>query len=327
MGENLCVTIEKFLSFWSQHNTTIIEGLVALVILLALFLAYRSFFSKKEDEASGGLGGSGVDAAQLEKTLQKILEGQQGTHAAAPRSSESAGSHATAEGESAEATEAAAESAAEVAQLRLTLGESYKKIETLQEDLRQALEAQAQGGPVQTSDTGLSAQEKEEWSGKVRDLEARLAEYEIISEDIADLSKYREENDQLKKELEAVKSGGGGVSAPPAPSAPPAASEPPPSATPPPADAVSSEPEPEPAVAPEVSEVMDTGEPAAEGDPSANLIDDDLMKEFAAAVEGQKTLTRVADKAGTGKETPDKNTKAENDQLMNEFENFVTKKS
>ncbi len=54
----------------------------------------------------------------------------------------------------------------------------------------------------------MSSAEKDELAGKARDLEARLAEYEIISEDIADLSRYREENDQLKKELEALKAGG-----------------------------------------------------------------------------------------------------------------------
>lgn len=36
---------------------------------------------------------------------------------------------------------------------------------------------------------------------KIRDLEEKLAEYAVIEEDIADLSKFRQENDELKKRL------------------------------------------------------------------------------------------------------------------------------
>ena len=44
-------------------------------------------------------------------------------------------------------------------------------------------------------------------------------------------------------------------------------------------------------------------------------IDDDLMKEFAAAVQGQKDVSAA------------KKADAEAGKLINEFENFVTKKS
>lgn len=39
---------------------------------------------------------------------------------------------------------------------------------------------------------------------KIRDLEGKLAEYEIIEDDIADLSLFKEENMQLKRRLEAL---------------------------------------------------------------------------------------------------------------------------
>ncbi|KYG70377.1 hypothetical protein AZI85_14515 [Bdellovibrio bacteriovorus] len=327
------MTMDKFLSFWDHYNTRIIEGLVALVILLSLILAYRSFFAKKSKGDSVDAG-NGLDAAQLEKTLQKILENQQ---SGGGRTSRSAHAEDLSTDVDLDAMEQAsvsdagasdggsAESAAEVVQLRSSLNESAKKVEALQAQLKDALQAAeaAAAAPAAAGGAeagGMSAAEKEEMNGKLRDLEARLAEYEIISEDIADLSRYREENDNLKKELEALKAG----RAQPAAAAP--AAEPVVEAAP--------EPEPEPtpsepvSVEPPVQADAATpdapAEPAATG--GADLIDDELMKEFAAAVEGQKALDKAADKAGDGSQKAAA-TGDETDKLMNEFENFVSKKS
>lgn len=325
------MTIEKFLSFWDHHNTSIIEGLLGLIILLALFLAFRAFFAKKGSSSTTAENGQGIDAAQLEKTLQKILDNQ--SHAPAAKSRPAAEdlgvdvemdesplgtkkAQASAASSSADAAAAVAESAAEVAQLRLSLSENHQKVETLQAQLQEALAAaqaaSAGGGAGGGGEGGMSSAEKEELNGKLRDLEARLAEYEIISEDIADLSRYRDENEDLKKQLEALKAG--------APA--PAAAAPAPEAAPAPAP----EPTPEPAVpAAEVAAEPAPEAPADSGGGS-DLIDDDLMKEFAAAVEGQRALDKAAEKAGDGSEEAAKNGD-ETNQLMSEFENFVTKKS
>ncbi|WP_373997847.1 hypothetical protein [Bdellovibrio bacteriovorus] len=327
--------MDKFLSFWDHYNTRIIEGLVALVILLSLILAYRSFFAKKSKGDSLDAG-NGLDAAQLEKTLQKILENQQSGGGRASRSAQGedlstdvdldAMEHASVSDAGA-SDGGSAESAAEVVQLRSSLNESAKKVEALQAQLKDALQAAeaaaaapAAAGGAEAEAGGMSAAEKEEMNGKLRDLEARLAEYEIISEDIADLSRYREENDNLKKELEALKAGGAQPVAA-APAAEPvveAAPEPEPEPTP-------SEPvSVEPPVQADAATPDAPAEPAATG--GADLIDDELMKEFAAAVEGQKALDKAADKAGDGSQKAAA-TGDETDKLMNEFENFVSKKS
>ncbi|WP_374030740.1 hypothetical protein [Bdellovibrio bacteriovorus] len=325
------MTIEKFLSFWDHHNTSIIEGLLGLIILLALFLAFRAFFAKKGSSSTTAENGQGIDAAQLEKTLQKILDNQ--SHAPAAKSRPAAEdlgvdvemdesplgtkkAQASAASSSADAAAAVAESAAEVAQLRLSLSENHQKVETLQAQLQEALAAaqaaSAGGGAGGGGEGGMSSAEKEELNGKLRDLEARLAEYEIISEDIADLSRYRDENEDLKKQLEALKAG--------APA--PAAAAPAPEAAPTPA------PEPTPEPAAPAAEVAAEPAPEAPADSGggSDLIDDDLMKEFAAAVEGQRALDKAAEKAGDGSEEAAKNGD-ETNQLMSEFENFVTKKS
>lgn len=325
---------------------------MALVVVLTLILAYRSFFAKESKEESTG-NGHNLDAAQLEKTLQKILENQS-SEAKTPRASTAhedlamdvdlaemerdeppaAKASGTA---TASAAEMAGESAAEVSQLRLSLNESHKKIEALQNQLKESQASAAAASSAAKAPAGesggMSSAEKDELSGKVRDLEARLAEYEIISEDIADLSRYREENDQLRKELNSLKAGGAiPVAEAPAPAAPKAAAAPaaesvPESievkSAPAPAEetinvtSAKTAEEPTPAVT-----VSGGGETAAE--PSSDLIDDELMKEFAAAVEGQKALDKAGEKAGAGKEAAKKTN--DEDKLMNEFENFVTKK-
>jgi hypothetical protein len=56
-------------------------------------------------------------------------------------------------------------------------------------------------------------------NGRIKELEARLAEYELLEDDIADLSLYKEENARLRTELDRLKGGSGGepVTAPPIP--------------------------------------------------------------------------------------------------------------
>ncbi|QDK38474.1 hypothetical protein [Bdellovibrio sp. NC01] len=334
------MTIEQFLSFWSQHNTAIIEGLVGLIIFISLFLGFRAFFGKSSSHDAGS--GHGVDSAQLEKTLQKILENQgAGGGARAHVAHDEHSVHAELDesdmGPGASVAVGGGESAAEVAQLRSTVSESQKKIEELQAQLAQAQSAASEAGAAAAAASASAAPAEgggsnAEAEAKIRDLESRLAEYEIISEDIADLSRYKEENDKLRSELEALQKGGAAPAA--AAQAPAPAAEPAPAPVeeaPAPVAAAEPEPTPEPAPSePAVDDVaaavaaMAPEAPAAEA--GSDLIDDELMKEFAAAVEGQKALDKVGEKAGDGKAAADKKGE-DTDQLMNEFENFVSKKS
>lgn len=79
------------------------------------------------------------------------------------------------------------------------LSEKEKEIDKLKAEV-QKLGGEAGGG--------------EELKTKLTELEAKLAEYEIIEDDIADLSFFKEENERLKKELEALKSSGVSVGTP-----------------------------------------------------------------------------------------------------------------
>ncbi|MES3039196.1 MAG: hypothetical protein V4736_14910, partial [Bdellovibrionota bacterium] len=166
---------------------------------------------------------------------------------------------------------------------------------------------------------------------KVQELEERLQEYEIISEDIADLSKYRIENFQLKEEIQKLRGGG-----PIEPSVQVEAEA---------APEINTEiaiEEPVIAEEPEISaeEVMDEAAALNIVDLNAEAvieeapvtppppppehlpIDDDLMKEFAAAVEEQK----IASGEPTEKKVIDAEEHLEDSAaLVNQFEKFVNK--
>ncbi len=330
------MTIDQILQFFSQHNVAIIEGLVAAIILLGLFVGYRGFFGKKDAES--GLGG-GLDTAQLEKTLQKILDNQ----GHAPKTGDDALAAAFKDGAAGHG-----ESPEEVQQLKVSLSENIKELEVLRAELqiaeKKVAELQA-NPPAGGGDAAAAAPavDTSELDNKIKDLEARLAEYEIISEDIADLSRYKEENEQLKTEISGLKQG---AAAAPAAAPTPAPAAPVAEAAPAPAPAAPAEPTPEVAAEPAITEAdVDAALAAAEAEAapaepapevaateaapaeSESVIDDELMREFAAAVEGQKNkdLDSVAEKAGKGEAAAGKS--AEDSQLMDEFENFVNKKS
>ncbi len=224
------VTIETFLSFWSQHNSTIIEILLALVILTTLTLAFRSFFSAGRKGSDHSLEGGSLVSPELEGKLEKILEGQKQQADLVAKVAESVsnkqvvlddsegdvddfeikdgGAKKGAVAEGAEKVKKIAEvrikesenkvkeSEAEIAQLRITLAETQQKMLEMRKDLEQA---KANSGPAADVGEGDAA-----LLGKIADLEARLEEYDIISQDLADLPALQSENASLKEQLEQL---------------------------------------------------------------------------------------------------------------------------
>lgn len=134
-------------------------------------------------------------------------------------------------------------------------GGSSEEVEILQSEiakLRAQLEAAQNAGASSGSDHALEAKLTE--VTKERDeLKERLMEYEIIEEDLANLKRLQQENEQLKKSLAA----GGGAAPAPAPEPEPVVEEAP---APEPEPEVEEAPAPEPE--PEVEEA-----PAPEPEP------------------------------------------------------------
>ncbi len=262
------MTLDRFLQFLISHNATIIEVLFGLTLLVVTFLAIRSFLMAKEPSSGSG---AALDMGNLETMLQQILE-----------KAGSIPTGATAGGGS----EDSQRLLVEITNLKTDLEGKKKQIEEMKT---------ASANAPAPAAAGLSGEEKAALDNKIQELQAKLSEYEIISEDIADLSFYKEQNIKLQKELEGLKGGGAAPSAPgPAAAAPaptPAPAPPPPVETPKeePAIVGKSKAEPEPVVA--AAPAPEAPAPAAEAAaPAMDLaIDDDLMAEFAAAVEKQKT--------------------------------------
>lgn len=301
------MNLENFLEFWTQNNRIIIELTFGFVFLMILFLIYRQFFSHHpEGDGSHSTTGVNINTSEIQEKLQKIMENQlsfKGQIGSFEGYKPTAGSESHA-ASSAVATSQAGSSvdlaplAKEIDDLKQLLKAKDSKIEELNK-IGNSLAAQVGNGTV------AAAADTTALDAKIKELEGRLQEYEIISEDIADLSFYKEENSRLQKELADLK--GGAVPAPvkaaPAPTAPPVAA--------PAAPTVEAAP-----VAP-----VSTAAPVAE-DTAASAsgpIDDDIMKEFAAAIEDQKKpTTEAAKEIDSGK-------LKESQQLMGDFENFLKK--
>jgi hypothetical protein len=130
--------------------------------------------------------------------------------------------------------------------------EEVNALKTEVEDLKaQLAEAQA-GGDDSGGGEKLNAMTKER-----DELKERLMEYEIIEEDLANLKRFQQENEQLKKTIEELKAGGAVAEEAPA-AAPEAAPEPE-------APAPFEEPAPEPA-----AEVTAAENPNADDDATAD---------------------------------------------------------
>ncbi|MDZ4662604.1 MAG: hypothetical protein SGJ18_13410 [Pseudomonadota bacterium] len=134
---------------------------------------------------------------------------------------------------------------------------------------------------------------------KIKELEAKLAEYEIIEDDIADLTMYKEENTQLKNQIkELMKNGGSSQTPSGAPLAPAAAVE----------VGISEDvlkefkqavDEQKGLVAPPEAEVVAPAVISKIAPATTSGIDDDLMSEFAAALADQKPPTKkISEVAG-----------------------------
>lgn len=174
------MTMERFLIFLINHNTTIIEVLMGCVLFIAAILSIRYFVYGNESTGSHSLG----DLSDLESTLKQIIE-----------------------------------KAGSVPSVRSGSSEDSQKLISEIEILKKELEAKKKeiedfkGLSLTTpaSVAGMSDEEKAKLESKMKELEAKLAEYEIISEDIADLSFYKEQNVKLQKEIDSLKANGGGA--------------------------------------------------------------------------------------------------------------------
>lgn len=281
------MNLEKFLVFVTHHNEAIIQWLFFAILLLSGALIARSLFGKKTDDVAPAAGPAQVGLGDdLQSALEKILAQTSKLEAVSLEK---------------EPAKPSPEMVAELQSLKADL--AARETELNQLKATATSQPENAGGP--------SPEQTAELATRIKELEAKLSEYEILEDDIADLSLYKEENARLKTELEKLKSGVS-VGTPPVEAAaavametPPAAAEAPPAVEAPPggedivaefAQAVTQEPKPTGPT--EKVEVPNTGDP---------------MADFASTVKMEKQIATEA--------TPEPVSTGEADDLFAEFAN------
>lgn len=245
------------------HHPQAVSGVViVLICATAILLLVRALGQKNEESAAGATKVEAtIDVDTIEGAMKRVLASQ-GPVAASPAPVVIAGDD--------EAVNAALrEREARIAELQTEIANLRADLEGLK-----SRPAELGGGAAPGDDARVAELEQ-----KIEELKGRLQEYEIIEDDIADLSLYKDENARLKHEIKRLRE-----EFPEAAGKVPTAEE---EAAKADVDAatdaiaaaetpVGAEPAPTPA----------GPEPAAE---------DDVMKQFAAAVQVQKAPPPEAD--------------------------------
>ena len=171
-----------------EKNDITVGVLMGLLLLVVILLLIRSVIQEKSLAVSGG-GASSIDT----KVLNIAIEGA----VKKAMSDQSVTIHS-----GAGATSSESEVSADAVALKKTLSEREAKIAALMSDL-EAVKSQMESQPVSVG-AGAS-DESASLQAKVKELQTKLAEYEIIEDDIADLSLFKEENKKLKAEIDKLR--------------------------------------------------------------------------------------------------------------------------
>lgn len=169
---------------------------ITLLLIVTVLMLVRSVMEDRQAEKKSDRGGD-LDTKTLnialEGAMKKVLADK--SIQGALMSSGAGASSETDDGQS----------LAEAQELKKALHEKEARIAALMTDI-ESLKAAAESAQP-TADGGVSVPgvDIRALQIKLADLQAKLAEYEIIEDDIADLSMYKEENKKLKAELATLK--------------------------------------------------------------------------------------------------------------------------
>jgi len=199
--------MQQLLFWYSKNNSIIIQSLSIIIGLLLCFFIFRLFFRSRSTEDSSELNSDafhGLSKAteSIENKINQILESQSQKKTLSDLSGES----------SAVVLESLGQAAVfqienlqtEISNLKEALLKSEQKQQ--QQPTPQVLntEESVLGSEVLSSVSG-STDNTIDLNQQIEDLKSRLSDYEVISEDIADLHKLREENQKLLTQLQEFK--------------------------------------------------------------------------------------------------------------------------
>lgn len=273
LPDNIEVNFESLLNYFTHHVESIIQWVFLLILALTGLLISRGLFGKQDKASGGGASAGASNSPEVQSVLQQILD----------RTSKLDGVAVTSQ----MSPEAVALAETQVQTLKKELSARDEEIKTLKSTA--ATTGGAAGAAVSDEANKLAA--------RLKELEAKLAEYEILEDDIADLSLYKEENVRLRSELDKLK---GGATAPAVASATAATAAVEPAPAPP-----AAAPKTDDIVAEFAQAVSQDGPPA----PTATMEVPDTgnpMKDFEAAVaiEKQRAAAPTPQPAAPAPEAP-----------------------
>lgn len=201
------------LRYVSDHIEQVIGGLVVLFLLTSILLLIRNINQKEQPaEGSGRSSADDLDIGAIETAMKRVLAAQGVVGVAGASHAATAATNVSSNSGAASSTPSTVDPT-NTAQLAEALKERDTKVQELAREIDRlttevATSKSASGGAGEGGGGKVA-----ELQTKIEELQARLSEYEIIEDDIADLSLFKEENAQLKSELETLKAqiGSGGV--------------------------------------------------------------------------------------------------------------------
>lgn len=180
--------MEAFIHYIIKYNEKIIYALGGAICFLSAIVVWWQVFGKKGLKTEGAVD---VDLSGIEESLKKILSQTDlaiGSVNAAVKDTGNAGAGASA---------VVLAGVVGLDGKPITDAVGVKKELEIRTKIIDELRAQVAEAKSQDASSELLA--------KIKALEGRLAEYEIIEDDIADLSVLKEENAKLKSELEGIR--------------------------------------------------------------------------------------------------------------------------
>ncbi len=202
--------MDSFLYWYSQNNKIIIQSLSACIGLVLIYFIYRIFFSPAEASSEASAQATSRQLADLDKKITKIMGHQVKENQPEVFTGDAA------EYEANTKVSAEAEGQAIISQIQNELEHLKKELHSSNEIIsaknaelitvkEKLIEYQktiaVEPGPGSTSgDPALVA--------KIDELQKKLQEYDIISDDISELQSLRAENAELKSKVEEKTSAG-----------------------------------------------------------------------------------------------------------------------
>lgn len=179
--------VERSLYYIVDHSHFVIQ--ITIFVIVVLIVVYLFNLIVSGNTSSDRL--SKKDISELETRIKAVLEQ---ASVLTPKSESGAG-------------DGKANSLEEGSSLDQDTGSNdiLEQIQTLKQELEEK-DLQLQSLKASSStDSGLSEEESKNYIEKINALETKLQEYEIIEDEIADLSHFKEENEKLKKQLDSIK--------------------------------------------------------------------------------------------------------------------------